>query len=222
MGRRPRVIVPHDSPRSWCGATSVMSDYCSMASAKKLDEAEIRWMALAWAEIVSLQTDRFDESLIRFHNGVTAARFRESFKDEGEPLEWVKEYEDADGVLTQHDIWVLGADRHFLLLAIAQLIKCVDHLPKDGLPTLRDAAFLRKVRNIEEHWEDPEGPSIVELRKSMPDIAPGQIAYTKKYAVIGGNVTLEQVADWAQEVDQKLRDNAIKAGAPYRSNTEPF
>jgi hypothetical protein len=193
-----------------------------MANEKKLDEAEIRWMALAWAEIVSVQTARFDESLMRFHNGVTAAQFRESFKDAGEPLAWVKESEDADGVLTQHDVWVLGADRHFLIVAIAQLIKCVGQLPKDSLPTLRDAGFLRDVRNMEEHRDEPKGRSITKLRDIIPDIAPGQNAYTKKYAVIGGNVTVEQVADWAQEVDQKLRDNATRAGAPYRSNTEPF
>lgn len=193
-----------------------------MASQKR-DEAEIRWRALAWAEIVSLQTARFDESLMRFHDGVTAARFRELYKDGSPRLAWMKEYEDACRVvLTRHDICVLDADHHFLIIAIAQLIKCVSDLPKDDLPTLRDAEFLTKVRNMEEHWDELGGPSITELRKSSPNIAPGQIpAYTKKYTVIGGNVTVEQVADWAREVDAKLRDNAIRAGEPYPSNTEP-
>jgi hypothetical protein len=114
---------------------------------------------------------------------------------------------------TNRDIATVAADKYFLLLAAAQLNKCVAGLPNDGLPTLQEADLLELLRNLEEHWEDPTGRSGTALRKLIPDIKPGRLHYNKHDIWIEG-ISVVGLLQWAEEVDRRIRETLTDPGPP--------
>ena len=179
-----------------------------------LDVATIRWMAAMWAEAVYTQNVRLEDALDRYQSALADEGFRESYEGMTDPdlrAAWESTYREATGQLTPHIAWGLGLAKYFFLLAVAQLDKCVDLLPDDGLRPFPDRTLLRKLRNFEEHWEDPTGASATWLRNRIPDIAPGRLTYTKKHTWIEG-MEVTAIVLWAQEVDVRVRKNAAQAG----------
>ncbi|WP_189061428.1 hypothetical protein [Longimycelium tulufanense] len=171
-------------------------------------------MAAMWASIVCLQATRLEDALDRFHEAWTDDQFRKDIEDAGSPAEWAdvaaNSYTES---LTPEDITTLAADKYFFLLAARQLLKFIDLLPRDNLPRFKDAKLMRLLRDLEDHWENPGGKAARELRKSIPDIAPGRIEYTKKDISFEG-VSLLNILRWAESVDEKVREIATAKGTP--------
>ncbi len=63
---------------------------------------------------------------------------RAAIHERGGPTpQWASYYSEANRYLTQHDVWSVGAETYFLLLALAPLRKCVLRLPSDELSSTR-------------------------------------------------------------------------------------
>lgn len=95
-------------------------------------------------------------------------------------------------------------------------------LPSDHLPSVRDENVLRLLRDVDEHWEQvDEGRSLTELRATMPDIAAGMIVSNNKHVWLG-NVSLDELRDWIQDVDRTVRARAEAAGSPLLKPDDPL
>ncbi len=75
---------------------------------------------------------------------------------------------ECTATLTLGEYWQVGADRYFLLHALAQVRKCVIALPDDDLPAARDMKVLRLLRDIDEHWEQLDGRSLQGCATATP------------------------------------------------------
>jgi hypothetical protein len=176
----------------------------------------LRRMTAMWADTTLHQINRFGKAMDEYRAADADYSFRATFEEHGVPSEWVSEYENANRYLTQHQVWNVGAERYFLLVALAQLRKCVMRLPSDDLPELRDQKMLRLLRDIDEHWEQLDnGRSLKELREWKPELnaAPGAFWFNNKHVWVG-DTSLTEVASWVADVDRAVRHHAAGEDEP--------
>lgn len=190
----------------------------------KPDEAQIRGVATMWADVLRLQNSRLEDAIDRLQEFVAAQQFLAALDSGDRPAGWERQAREARAVrtLTDQEKAALVADKYLLMLATAQLIKCVGLLPNDGLPqppspSIGNHNLMTLLRNLEEHWEDPQGPSATRLRTSISDVQPGRFAFTKDQIWIEG-VSVAAVLQWAEEVDRKVRE---KITGPTPPNVRP-
>jgi hypothetical protein len=181
-----------------------------------MDDREVRRMTAMWADTALNQLARFEEAMGTYAAAQADYEFRATFHERGDPPEWAREYETANQYLTQHQVWNVGAERYFLLVALAQLRKCVLELPSDGVPRLREDKMLRLLRDIDEHWEQgDETRSLTELREWKPELepGPGRVWFNNKHVWIG-DTSLSEVHEWLQDVGRLVRERAEEVGSP--------
>lgn len=172
------------------------------------DSPNVRKAALMWISFIYTQAVRLEDAVdtyteMEIHRGLIAV-----YETQGK----VAEAKKARRGLRRRKPPPVGADKYFFLLSAAQLVKCVKRLPADGLPTFDDSKLLCLLRNIGEHWEDPNGPSISKVRKFIPDIAPGRLTFTKK-DIWFETVSFLEVLQWTRAVELKLR--AVETADDY-------
>jgi len=181
-----------------------------------MDDREVRRMTAMWADTGLNQLARFEEAMDTYAAAQADYEFRATFHKRGDPQEWAREYETANQYLTQHQAWNVGAERYFLLVALAQLRKCLLKLPSDGVPRLREDKMLRLLRDIDEHWEQgDETRSLTELREWKPELepGPGRVWFNNKHVWIG-DASLSEVHEWLQDVGRLVRERAEVVGSP--------
>lgn len=170
-----------------------------------------------WADTARHQIVRFEQAMDTYRAGQADYAFRAAVHERGGPTgEWAASYDQANRYLTTHEIWSVGAERYFLLLALAQLRKCVLRLPADELPALQEHKVLMFLRDVDEHWEQIDtGRSLRELRKSKPylDAGPGRF-WSNRDDIWFGDTPLAEISTWVDDVDQAVRDRAEAAGLP--------
>lgn len=177
------------------------------------DIAELRQMTAMWADVSRRQLARLTESLDRLNDALADSSLRAALH-QNPSAAWEAEAATAQHVLTQGHLWRAGSDRYFLLLALAQLRKCVRLLPDDQLPAIRNASALRMLRDIDEHWDQgDQSRSLQEMRRTAPDVKAGMFAFTKDDAWLG-DVSLSEFSQWIDDVDMKVRENAASTGTP--------
>jgi hypothetical protein len=154
----------------------------------EVDLSSVRKAALMWISFIYTQATRLEEAVDLYTELVVNQQFVATYEARGRPAEWAKEARRARRILRSRRPPSVGADKYFLLLSVAQLVKCARLLPDDGLPSCDDSELVRHLRNIEEHWEQPSGRSMTALRQSIPDIAPGRLTFTKKDIWFGDGI----------------------------------
>jgi hypothetical protein len=179
-------------------------------------------MTAMWAYIAQKQIHRLGEAAVEFRGAMADTAFRTAFNAKPNPA-WQSEFDRSDRRLTQAAIWGVAAERYFLMNALAQVPKCVLRLPNDGLPDIRNQKAIRLLRDIDEHWEQPVGVgrSLTEMRQTDPDAGYGQVRWNNKHLWLG-DVSLEEFADWVNDVAQQVRSTAAAAGVPMPDPDEPF
>lgn len=170
----------------------------------EVDQPAVRKAALMWISFIYTQATRLEDAVDMYNEMVVKQQFVATYEARGKPLEWVKEARKARRILKSRRPPSVGADKYFLLLSVAQLVKCVRLLPDDGLPNFDDSELMRHLRNIEEHWEQPSGRSLTALQQSIPDITPGRLTFTKK-DIWFETVSFVDVLRWTRAVELKLR-----------------
>ena len=173
-------------------------------------------MTAMWADTALHQMVRFTEAMEIYAAAMGDYQFRAVFHERGDPQKWAAHYEAANKHLTQHQMWSVGAERYFLLHALAELRKCLLKLPLDGLPRLREDKMLRLLRDIDEHWEQgDETRSLAELREWKPGIepGPGRVWFNNNHVWIGDTSTAE-IYEWIQDVGRVVRERAEVGGSP--------
>jgi hypothetical protein len=180
----------------------------------------IRLMLTMWANIGLWQIDRLDEAADRYREAESAGLFREAFDTRGRPEEWRPTYEESRATITVAEYWEMGAERYFLLHALAQVRKCIIALPDDGLPAVRDMKVLRLLRDIDEHWEQLDGRSLREMREAKPNVQPGMVWLNNKHIWIG-DLDTGELASWLASVDRVVRERAAADGSPLPSPEVP-
>ena len=175
-----------------------------------IDKATLRRAAVMWAFVVQRQADRLYEAISEFNAAAHDQVFLDARAAGTLANEWQSYVDEKVGKGMSWDVaWTAGADQYFFLAAAAQLRKCALRLSDDGLPEPPNERMILLLRNFTEHWEDPTGRSAVELRSTVPDAAPGRLAYTKHDIEIEG-VSMYDIVDWSIEVDRVLRANAAQ------------
>jgi hypothetical protein len=184
--------------------------------AEQPDDQEVRWMTAVWADTALHQMVRFEEAMDTYAAARVDYEFRAAFHERGDPPEWASEYAAASQYLTQHQLWNVGAERYFLLHALAQLRKCLLKLPSDGLPRVREDKILRLLRDIDEHWEQgDETRSLTELREWKPDLepGPGRFWFNNNHVWVG-DTSLTEIYEWIEDVGRSVRERAGAGGSP--------
>lgn len=164
-----------------------------------------------WIDAVYLQIERLESAVDLLQELQAAQQLVDSWRAGNRPSAWQGEYRKAMRVLRRRKPMTAGPDKYFLLLCVAQLIKCVDALPEDRLPRFYDHELLRDLRNIEEHWDDTDGRSIRRVRLAIPDIEPGRILVNNKRIWIEG-IDLMSILQWTADVHHQLKLNAEAGG----------
>jgi hypothetical protein len=118
---------------------------------------------------------------------------------------WVQR-RDATEVLTVAAAWRLTLARYTFIHAAAQLLKCLVVLG-EAAPKLADQDLIRLLRNIDDHWEDADGPSMTALLKRRPNERPTRVVFSNFRIEIGG-LQIQDVVRWANDVDKFVRAEA--------------
>jgi hypothetical protein len=181
---------------------------------RHIPEPTLRYVTAMWADVVLVQLDRFVEALDAFDAGYLDSTFRRSRAAGGVDQSRADAAAEATAVLTERVWWQASAQQYFLLLALAQLRKCVRGLPGDDLPTLPDDRLLTLLRDVEEHWDiEPDKVwSLRKLRESQPDAGPMRLSFggSRRYV---GDIDVEDLRTWALDVAREVRLRAAGAGA---------
>ncbi|WP_445162103.1 hypothetical protein ACTXG5_02000 [Mycobacterium sp. Dal123C01] len=136
-------------------------------------------------------------------------KFDESSDQEKELLR--DQHEEWTSVITTGSIWRMTLARYSLLVAAAQLQKCVDQLRNGGadIPELSNESNIKLLRDIDEHWEQvTRGKSRRRLLAMRPDDRPGTVTYGLGRIDIGGGLTSHDIVQWAYLVEQVIREQA--------------
>lgn len=185
---------------------------------KEANEFGFRHVAAMWAQIVYLQATRLEEAIDEYQEIVAGNLLGSAFEEAGKPTDWA-EFVQSNRRLKMADIAKLAADKHFFLVAIAQVVKCASRLQGDALPDFKNDDLLRLLRNVDEHWEDPNGPSAAALRRDYPDITPGHVYYNTKDIWLG-TVSLMSILEWVSKFDYAVRLAAAESGSPIEDEPE--
>ncbi len=184
-------------------------------TADGLSEQQLRAALVGWSDIVYMQAKRLWDATEHFWNAHEDQRFRQAHAEQGSPPGWEDVLSEAPVTFTERDRTRMQADKYFLLLAAAQVVKCAERLPNDALPVYEDADELKLLRNLEEHWEDPDGRSARELRETIPDFTPGRVGFDGKRLWIE-RISLGDLVDWVTVVEMRVRDAARRLGPDLR------
>ena len=197
----------------WAVAAGYHPGMCCAQQGTDIPSIEtIRYMLAMWTNIALCQIGRLEDAVGAYMTAEAEGSFRTAFEEGGQPSEWRETYEAYTATITQAQVWQLGAERYFLLNALAQVRKCVVNLPDDGLPKVRDMKVLRLLRDIDEHWEQLDGRSLKEMRVSRPEAGPGQMWHNNKHIWIG-DVDTEELAGWLRDVDRVVRERSATDGS---------
>jgi hypothetical protein len=175
-----------------------------------------------WVCVALRQIERLDDAVDKYRQAAAAGAFRAAY-EQRPSAEWEPTYHQSTGTVTLAEYWQMGAERYFLLLALAQARKCVGNLPDDDLPRVREMKALRLLRDIDEHWEESEGRSLTEIRRTRPDVAPGQMWFDNQHIWIG-DVDTGELALWLVDIDRVVRERSAHGGQPNfpsRHDTPP-
>lgn len=170
----------------------------------EVDRTTVRKAALMWISFIYTQATRLEDAVETYTQLLLNRQLIATYEARGKPAELAKQARKARRSLNSRRPPPVGADKYFFLLSVAQLVKCVKRLPDDGLPNFDNSELIRHLRNIEEHWEQPNGRSITALRESIPDIAPGRLTFTKK-DIWFEEVSFIDALRWTRAVELKLR-----------------
>lgn len=174
---------------------------------QEIGPTEYREIGAMWADIVRLQVSRLEDSVAQFAEALSHERLRAVYERNGRPDGWERVVAEADKRLTHRVASTVAADKYLLLHAIAQLYKCLWKLGANQ-PTLGawDGRFWRELRNMEDHWEDPEGGAHLYLRERVPDIGPGRIGWNNGGESIWVEETaLTDVLEWVDVAENALQ-----------------
>jgi hypothetical protein len=214
MQKLPQVRDRRSRPEAQDLAT--LKDMGADAATAVPDIRTIRGMLVMWTHLAMWQTGRLEDAVDRYVTAQADGSFRAAFGQRGQPAEWRLTYEESTATMTLGEYWQMGAERYFLLHALAQVRKCVIALPDDHLPAVRDMTVLRLLRDIDEHWEQLDGRSLREMRDRNPDARPGAMWLNNKHIWVGDVDTVELVR-WLTSVDEAVRERSAADGSPISS-----
>ncbi|MGH8686043.1 MAG: hypothetical protein ACREUM_11920 [Nitrosospira sp.] len=170
-------------------------------------------MLAMWISVALWQIDRLDTALSRYRSAMSAALIRSSHQTQAHIQQPKETSSDGSEVITMAEYWQIGAERYFLLLALAQVRKCVVELENDKLPIVRHMKILRLLRDIDEHWEQIEGRSLLEMRKVDHELEPGTIQFSNKHVWLG-DVSTGELATWLIKFDFEVRKRSAMSHSP--------
>lgn len=176
----------------------------------KTDVELTRYMLAMWVCVGLRQIERLDEAVDKYRQAAAAAAFRAVHRGRSS-AEWEPIYHQSTDAVTLADYWQMGAERYFLLLALAQVRKCVLAFPDDNLPHVREMKALRFLRDIDEHWEQAEGRSLMEMRQTRSDVEAGKMWFNNKHVWIG-DVDTGELTSWLVGIDRVVRERSAQHG----------
>ena len=106
-------------------------------------------------------------------------------------------------------------EQDLLVVAVRDLFRALDGLPKDRRPRLIQQHQLTLLRNLTEHWEEEVGPSINKLRDRYPEFRLGWITANMREVWVGGKeggVLLSDIWTWAGQMQEAIEEQLIALG----------
>src|SRR5689334_5470578 len=94
----------------------------------------IRGMLAMWVNVALSQICRLESAVDTYLTALAHGSFRAAFEQGEQTPELRSTYEEYTATMTLGEYWRMGAERYFLLHALAQVRKCVVALPDDELP----------------------------------------------------------------------------------------
>lgn len=173
---------------------------------KHVDEHTLRTRALVLARSALAQIETF----ARADNHLRTAFMHTTYRNQVGRSD-----HHASTRLTYGGMWEFATAHYLALVLLAQVDKVVELLSLD-VPTYPGGAPVKLLRNLEEHWDEVDGPALRALRRIDPDATAGQVWFGGDQVMIGG-ATVDDLSTWLHEVVGALYDAAERAGQPLPS-----
>ena len=114
--------------------------------------------------------------------------------------------------------WMMRNELDLLVVAVRDLFRAIDGLPKDKRPRLIQQHQLTLLRNLTEHWEEEDGPSTTKLRAQYPEFRPGWITHNMREVWVGGKdggVLLSDIWTWAGQMQDAIEEQLIALASRF-------
>lgn len=184
-----------------------------------VSDAAVCREAVFWSAIARFQLGRFHDALGDLHGATEDARSYAEWEESGRALEWQSVVDELGQPGLFGQWWVMTAEYHFALLALAHVVKSVAALP--DLPQFRDSELLKLLRDYREHWEDPTGRA----GRGLADLRPGHdeepFVFTKKWVMLHG-LQDDDIFQWLRDVDEAARRWLTEHGEDHPDWHDPL
>lgn len=161
--------------------------------------AVLRHRLAAWLQLAHEQLAALESADQRMSAAGLDTRLRVNLDRQGRHAEWKAVASSRPGVLTLGHLWAMQNTTYMLVVVLAQIEKTRHLLPMDDIPVYPDPRDVRVWRNVIEHWEDDDGPSLSRLLREEPDFDSSTLRFGGSDTSIG-HLSTSQVRDWLDRV----------------------
>jgi hypothetical protein len=182
-------------------------------------------LGLRWIEASDMQAFRFEEAVGRLHTGIMDAGERrrlnvpEMASERERQDRCYESYDPQRPVLVPTNSLLMQVDNEmeFLVIALRNVVKAEERLPKDLRVQMLDGQLVKVLRNLGEHFDEDGGPAEKKLESQYPTLANNQYAYTNKEISIGGvdGIPLSRIREWLSRTDEAIRAALDRSGADW-------
>ncbi|WP_143253937.1 hypothetical protein [Amycolatopsis keratiniphila] len=161
-----------------------------------------------------MQADRFETVFFELQTALEHARQRALLNDGSTTSNsWVKQsdkdYKFFDPrrpvKVPTPALWMQAmTELDLLIVAVRNVLRAQVRLPEQLKTSMTDDDVLELLRNVAEHWDEDDGPSIRTLTEAHPEVLVHGITFTNKEIWIGGRVPLSRIRAWLPRVHHAL------------------
>lgn len=169
-----------------------------------LPEEDVARITLFWIFTAQGQITEHHDALGDLHKSVADDDFYQGWVERGRDETWAEHVAALGCPTVFGDLWRLVATEHFLLVALAQVIKGATQLQVQSLPQLADSELLKRLRDFGEHWEDPTGRAGQWLAAHRPGHQQDPTPFTKHGFELHG-VSDDELLGWLSDLEGAVR-----------------
>lgn len=198
--RRCDLAVPYGFPMPYQGTVKID---------KPPKPVILRHRLAAWIHLAHERLSALEGADRQMTAAGLDTRFRVNLARQGRDAEWAVAAATRTGILTRGHLWAVDNATYLAVVVLAQIEKTRKLLPEDNIPAYPDHRDVQLWRNVIEHWEDEEGPSLTKLLQSEPRFDSSILRYGGSVTTIG-HLSADQVRAWLDMVLDAIEQASMR------------